>query len=361
MKINFNFSARLKNLEKIFSTEEILAVLVSKAANIFYLSGFRGDSSVLLISKNCRKLITDSRYIEQAKIQAKNFEIVQQTEGLFPKIVEEIKNLGAKEIGFEGNTMTFAEYNYLDENLPDVALKSVELDSLRQIKDSAEIFLIRRACEIADKSFAEILNFIKPGKTEREIAAELENFMRKFGAEKNSFDTIVASGVRGSLPHGIASEKKISEGELVTLDFGAIYQGYCSDMTRTVGVGKISDEWKKIYNSVLQAQLHGLKIIKTGVSGKFADEEVREKLKSAGLGDFFSHALGHSLGIEIHEEPRLSRLSKCERLEPNMIVTDEPGIYIPNVGGIRIEDTVLVTENGAESLTKSPKNLIELT
>ena len=360
MESKFNFPARLENLYKKISAEETDAVLITKPANLFYFSGFRGDSSALFIAKNFCKLITDGRYFEQAQHQIKNFEIVKQTEGLFKKIVEEIKNSGAKKIGFEGKFMTFDQYNFLRDELKEIELKSVEIDSLRQIKDEAEIFLISRACEIADKAFMEILNFIKPGLTELEIAAELEYLMKKFGAEKPAFDTIVASGVRGSLPHGIASEKKIFNGEFVTMDFGAIYQGYCSDMTRTICVGKASDKWKKIYNAVLSAQLHGLEIIKIGTSGKAADEAVREKLKSFGLDEYFSHSLGHSLGIEIHEEPRLSRLSKCESLEKNMIVTDEPGIYIANVGGIRIEDTVLITENGAKSLTRSPKNLIEL-
>lgn len=360
MEKNFDFIARLKNLRKKISDEELEAVLINKTANLFYFSGFRGDSSFLFVSKNFCKLITDGRYFEQAEQQTKNFEIVKQTEGLLKKVVEEIKNSGMKKIGFEGKVMTFAEYNFLREELPEVEFKSVEVDSLRQIKDAAEIFLISRACEIADKAFAEILNFIKPGLSELEVAAELEYLMRKFGAEKSSFDTIVASGVRGSLPHGIASEKKICAGELVTMDFGAIYQGYCSDMTRTICVGHASETWKKFYNAVLSAQLHGLEIIKVGLSGKAADEAVRNKLKAAGFDKYFSHSLGHSLGIEIHEEPRLSRLSKCESLQPNMIVTDEPGIYIPNVGGIRIEDTVLITEEGAQTLTQSPKNLIEV-
>ena len=360
MEEKFNFAGRLENLRKKISAEEIDAVLITKTANLFYFSGFRGDSSALFISKNFCKLITDGRYFEQSQSQTENFEIVKQTEGLYKKIVEEIKNSGVKKIGFEEKILTVERYNFLREELKEIELKPVEVDSLRQIKDAAEISLIRRACEIGDKSFAEILNFIKVGVTENEVAAELEYLMRKFGAEKNSFDTIVASGVRGSLPHGIASEKKIQSGELVTMDFGAIYGGYCSDMTRTICVGKISDEWKKIYNAVLTSQLHGLEIIKIGVSGKAADEAVREKLKNFGLGEYFTHSLGHSLGIEIHEEPRLSKLSKCESLQKNMIVTDEPGIYIANVGGIRIEDTVLITENGAETLTHSPKNLIEL-
>jgi len=360
MNTEFNFEMRLDNLTKKILAEEVDAVLVSKTANLFYFSGFRGDSSVLLVGKNFCKLITDARYTEQAARQTKNFEIVKQTEGLFKKIEEEIKNCGIKKLGFEGKILTFAEYSHLKENLPEVELKSVELDELRQVKDAKEISLIRKACEIGDRAFAEILNFITAGVLENEVAAELEYLMKKFGAEKNSFDTIVASGVRGSLPHGVASDKKISAGEFVTLDFGAIYQGYCSDMTRTVFVGKVSENQQKLYSAVLDAQLYGLEVIKVGKGGKEIDAAVRTKLEQANLGEYFVHSLGHSLGIEIHEEPRLSKLSKCESLLENMIVTDEPGVYLPNVGGIRIEDTVLVTAGGAEPLTRSPKNLIEL-
>lgn len=351
---------RLKNLCNKIIAEEIEAVLITKPANLFYFSGFRGDSTILFISKNFCKLITDGRYTEQAALQTNNFEIIKHTDGLFKKVAEEIKNSNLKKIGFEGKFMTFAEYNFLREELPNVELKSVELDSLRQIKDETEIKLIRQACKIADKAFAEILNFIKAGISEISVAAELEYLMKKFGAEKNSFDTIVASGVRGSLPHGIATDKIICNGELVTMDFGAIYEGYCSDMTRTICVGKAADNQKKFYDAVLSAQLHGLQIIKIGMSGKACDAAVRDKLKSFNLDEYFIHSLGHSLGIEIHEEPRLSPRSTCESLQKNMIVTDEPGIYIAGVGGVRIEDTVLITEHGAETLTNSPKNLIEL-
>ena len=360
MNVEFNFEMRLKKLTQKISAEEVDAVLVSKTANLFYFSGFRGDSSVLLIGKNFCKLITDGRYVEQAKFQTKDFEIVQQTEGLYKKIEEEIKSCGIKRLGFEGKVLTFAEYSHLKENLSEVELKSVELDELRQVKDAAEISLIRKACAIGDKAFAEILNFITAGVLENEVAAELEYLMKKFGAEKISFETIVASGVRGSLPHGVASDKKIASGEFVTMDFGAIYGGYCSDMTRTIFVGKASEQQQKLYNAVLDAQIYGLEVIKVGKGGKEIDAAVRTKLEQAGLGDYFTHSLGHSLGIEIHEEPRLSKLSKCESLLENMIVTDEPGVYIEKVGGIRIEDTVLVTAKGAEALTRSPKNLIEL-
>ena len=360
MTEKFDFADRLKRLREKISSENIDGVLISKPANLFYFSGFRGDSTVLIVTENSKILITDGRYTEQAKIQAADFEIIRQTEGLFKQVEETIKNSGIKILGIEGRFMSVAAYNHLKGNLPEVELKSVELDPLRQIKDSAEISLIRRACEIADKAFSEILKFIRPGIRENEVAARLEYLMRIYGAEKNSFDTIVASGVRGSLPHGIATDKVINFGELVTMDFGAIYKGYCSDMTRTVAVGKIPARLREIYDAVLNAQKFGLEVIKPKKSGKACDEEVREKIKAAGFEEYFIHSLGHGLGIEVHEEPRLSRLSTCESLEPNMLVTDEPGIYVADLGGVRIEDTCLVTDSGVEALTKSPKDLIEL-
>ena len=349
----------IKLLEKI-SAEKVDAVLITKIPNVTYFSGFRGDSSALFIGKNFRRLITDGRYLEQAAAQAKNFQIVEQTEGLYKKIVDEIKISGCKKIGVEGLVMTVAQHSFLKKELNDVKFKSVELDTLRQVKDASEIKKIRRACKIADDAFEKILNFIKPGVSELEVAARLEYFMRRLGSEAAAFTTIVASGVRGSLPHGTATDKKISAGELVTLDFGAIFDGYCSDITRTVGVGKISDEQKKIYNLVLDAQLFGLEQISAGKSGKEIDAAVRDRLTAAGYGKFFVHGLGHGVGLEIHEEPRLSKFSKCEKLLHGMIVTDEPGLYIENFGGVRIEDTVLVTNAEAQPLTHSPKNLIEL-
>lgn len=356
----FDFSNRLANLYDKIAAEEVDALLITKVANVTYFSGFRGDSSALLVGKNIRKLITDGRYIEQAVLQAKNFTLVEQTEGLLKKIVEELKISACKKVGVEGRVMTIAERDYLAEELSGVEFKSVELDTLRQVKDAAEIDCIKRACKIADDAFAKILAVVKPGVCELDVAADLEYFMRRLGSERAAFDTIVASGWRSSLPHGTASDKKICAGELVTFDFGATFNGYCSDITRTICVGKASAEQRKIYNAVLDAQLYGLEVITAGKSGKDIDEAVRERLKASGYGDYFVHGLGHGVGLEIHEEPRLSKLSKSENLLPDMIVTDEPGVYIGDFGGVRIEDTVLVTTGNAQPLTHSPKNLIEL-
>ena len=351
---------RLINLYEKMSAEEVDAFLITKVPNVNYFSGFRGDNAVLFIGKNFRKLITDGRYVEQAITQAKNFTLVEHTEGLYKKIVEEIKISGCKKIGFEGLVMTVAHHSYLKKELANVEFKSVELDTLRQVKDATEIENIRRACKIADDAFTKILPVIKPGIREFEVAADLEYFMRRLGSEAAAFNTVVASGWRGSLPHGTATDKKICAGELVTIDFGATFNDYCSDITRTICVGKASDEQRKIYNLVLDAQLYGLEVIKAGKSGKDIDEAVRNRLTDAGYEKFFVHGLGHGVGLEIHEEPRLSKLSKCESLLPNMIVTDEPGLYIANFGGVRIEDTVLVTSGKAQALTRSPKTLIEL-
>lgn len=355
---SFDFAERIANLYEKISAEEVDALLITKVPNVSYFSGFRGDSSALLVGKNFRKLITDGRYTQQAKRETKNFQIVEHTEGLYKKLVEELK--GCKVVGIEGRVMTVAERDYLANELKGVEFKSVELDNLRQVKDVAEIACIKKACEIADNAFRKILDFIKPNISEVEVAAELEYFMRKFGSERAAFDTIVASGWRGSLPHGIATDKKICAGELVTIDFGAVYNGYCSDITRTVAVGKISSEQKKIYNAVLSAQIYGLEVITAGVGGKDIDAAVRKVFEDAGYGKNFVHGLGHGVGLEIHEEPRLSKRSKTESLLPNMIVTDEPGLYFENFCGVRIEDTVLVTRGSAEPLTHSPKNLIEL-
>lgn len=355
---SFDFAERIANLYEKISAEEVDALLITKVPNVSYFSGFRGDSSALLVGKNFRKLITDGRYTQQAKRETKNFQIVEHTEGLYKKLVEELK--GCKVVGIEGRVMTVAERDYLANELKGVEFKSVELDNLRQVKDVAEIACIKKACEIADRAFEKILDFIKPNISEVEVAAELEYFMRKFGSERAAFDTIVASGWRGSLPHGIATDKKICAGELVTIDFGAVYNGYCSDITRTVAVGKISSEQKKIYNAVLSAQIYGLEVITAGVGGKDIDAAVRKVFEDAGYGKNFVHGLGHGVGLEIHEEPRLSKRSKTESLLPNMIVTDEPGLYFENFCGVRIEDTVLVTRGSAEPLTHSPKNLIEL-
>lgn len=352
---------RLAALRALLAEQGLDAVLVTKYVNLHYFSGFRGDDTILVISRDRAVLVTDSRYTEQAKAQAPLFDLVEQKDGLLPKTADVVKEMGCKKVGFEGNALIYDDFARLAELLQGIDFKTpLKLDALREVKDAGEIKLIRKACEIADAAFADILAFIRPGITELAVAAHMEAKMRELGAEEPSFKTIVASGLRGALPHGVATDKVIRSGELVTMDFGAIYEGYCSDMTRTVCVGKADEKQRKIYAAVLGAQKLALTLIRPGVSGKAVDAAAREVLDRHGLGEYFGHGLGHSLGLEIHEAPRLSRKSNCEALLPGMLITDEPGVYIPGWGGIRIEDTVLVTENGSEALTHSGKELIEL-
>ncbi len=353
------FEDRLTRLKNLLDEKNCSAVIVTKIPNLRYFSGFKGDDSILIITRNEKILVTDFRYIEQAKMQTE-FEIRRQDKGIWSKVFEILKSLGLEKkfIAFEGKNLVVDDYSRLMKNLPDAKFESISLDLLRQVKDDSEVALIQKACDIADHAFEQVLDFIRPGVSENEIAARLENFMRIDGSSKPSFQTIVASGKRSSLPHGVASEKLIERGDFVTMDFGATFDGYCSDITRTVVVGKADDRQKEIYNLVLNAQKSVLEKIRPGVSGKIPDAYVRNM-----FGDFekyFGHGLGHGVGLEIHEEPRLSKFSRCESLQKNMIVTDEPGIYIENFGGVRIEDTTIIRENSAEPLTHSKKDLIEI-
>ena len=354
-------ASRLAALRAFLELQKVDAIVVNKLVHLHYFSGFRGDDTNLVITRDHAFLVTDSRYTEQAAQQAPLYEVVEQKEGLWKKTAELLGKLDGKRIAFEGNALLYENYQKLAALLGNKGeLVSLQLDDLRQVKDKEEISLIRKACEIADQAFDDVLTFLRPGISELEVAARLENCMRQLGSEKPAFDTIVASGTRGSLPHGIATEKLIVAGEFVTMDYGAVYGGYHSDITRTVCVGTATGRQREVYDAVLQAQLLGLSQIRPNASGREVDLAVRRYLKERNLAQYFGHGLGHSLGLEIHEEPRLSFKSKCEALQVNMLVTNEPGVYISGWGGLRIEDTVLVTDKGSEALTTSSKQLIEI-
>lgn len=352
---------RVDALRQLMAAGRIDGVLAYSNENRRYLSGFTGSTGFVVIGRNVAEFITDFRYKEQAAIQCKGFEVVIQSNNLMEKLAEALRRDGIKRLGIEEDFMTVGFCEDLKTAMPGVELvpaRSV-FARLRVTKDASEIENIRKAAGIADEAFKHMLGYIRAGMREAEVALELEFFMRKKGASALSFDSIVASGVRSSLPHGKASEKVIEDGEFLTLDFGCVYNGYCSDMTRTVFIGKATEKHRKIYDIVLRAQVEALKGIKPGVSGKAVDKIAREIISSEGYGEYFGHGLGHGVGLAVHEDPRLSPLGE-NILEAGMIVTDEPGIYIPEFGGVRIEDLVLVTENGAETLSKSPKELIEL-
>jgi Xaa-Pro aminopeptidase len=350
---------RLIKLRKFMNENSLDCMLISKPESRRYFSGFSGSAGMLLISKHSNKLLTDFRYTEQAAAQATQYEIVRYS-NIGKTLAEVIKELGVIQVGFEGDFVTYDGHQELANNLQSINLIPVQLDALRMIKDEAEIVSIKKAVEIADNAFSKILSFIKPGMSEQEVALELEYYMRKFGAEKPAFDTIMASGKRGALPHGRASEKIIEIGDLVTMDFGAVYKGYHSDITRTICMGKATTKQQDIYKIVLAAQLAGVQAVAPGKVGKEVDAISRNVIVNAGFGEFFGHGLGHGLGLNIHEEPRLSPANIHTVLMKNMVVTVEPGIYLPDWGGVRIEDTVLVSDEGCQILTASSKQLIEL-
>lgn len=351
---------RVNKLQAQLEENEIDALLVTKRENIRYLSGFTGSSGVIVITSNSASFITDFRYTEQANDQVKGYDIIELDTSLIKSVADVVSRESIKRLGIEQDAMTVGQYRTYEKEV-DVQLIETSgiVEKLRLIKDESEIKIMKEAAAIADAAYTHIQTFIRPGRTEREVANELEMFMRSKGADSSSFDIIVASGLRSALPHGVASDKVIQTGELVTLDFGTYYKGYCSDITRTLAIGPVSDELRQIYDTVLRAQLAGVEGIRAGITGIEADALTRDIIKEAGYGEYFGHSTGHGLGMEVHEAPGLSFRSDTV-LEPGMVVTIEPGIYINGVGGCRIEDDVVITEDGCYLLTQSPKELITI-
>ena len=323
----------------------------------------KSSAGMLLIFKECAYLIIDFRYIEKARNTVKNCTVMEQ-ENLTEQINSLMKKHNAKSLAVESMDMTLSRMSFLEKKFPDIEfIKSDELSNniydMRTIKSTEEIEKIHKAQKIAEKAFDEILGFIRPGVTEREIALKLDNCMLENGAEGLSFETIALAGANTSMPHGVPGNYKVKNGDFVLMDFGAVYDGYHSDMTRTVCVGQSSEKMGKIYDIVLKAQLEALKKVKSGITGSELDGYARDIIDESGYGDFFGHSLGHGVGMEIHEFPTAS--SKSEPiLKENMVVTVEPGIYLPGEFGVRIEDFVVVTENSHQNLTNCPKKLIIL-
>ncbi|MBB6675252.1 M24 family metallopeptidase [Cohnella nanjingensis] len=338
------------------------AVLITNEVNRRYLTGFTGSSGVVLISGSEAALLTDFRYREQAPKQAIGFEIVEHAADVYATVAELLQKWGVKRLLFEDQHVTFASYTSIREKLAPVELvpAGTPVEQLRMVKDEGELAIIQQAADIADQAFTHILSHLKPGVTERQIALELEFFMRSLGASGTSFDTIVASGERSAMPHGVASDRVIGRDEFVTLDYGASYQGYVSDITRTVVVGRAGDKHREIYGIVLESQLYALERLKPGMTGREGDALTRDIITRYGYGDHFGHGTGHGIGMEIHEAPRLSRMASDTILTPGHVVTVEPGIYLPGFGGVRIEDDVVLTDAGIKILTHSPKELIVL-
>ena len=353
----------LSKIREQLAKYDIEAMLVTGEAGEHYAVGFHGEG-VVLVTERESWYCTDSRYIESAEKQITDCEIVMTGKGKdhMALAAEEIAKQGVKRIGIQEDAMSLQEYRVWAKALG-TGIELVDAGALicelRASKDEDEMKLMRQAQAITDQTFTEILNHIRPGETEQEIAAKLTYYQMKFGAEKNSFDPIVVSGPKGSLPHGIPGDKQIRSGEFVTMDFGCMVEGYCSDMTRTVAVGQPTEEMEQVYNIVLKAQLAGIAAAKAGAIGCEVDETARSIIRDAGYGPYFGHGLGHSLGLEIHENPNFNtRWNKP--IPAGAVLSVEPGIYLPGKLGVRIEDVVWLKEGGCEVLTKSEKKLIVL-
>ncbi len=351
-------------MDRIFETKNVDAVVVSDPYNMRHMSGFAGGEGYVYFSPKTKAIITDSRYTEAASKEAYDgFCVIEAT--VAKSHLEVIKDLaaadGAKTIGFEDLYISYSGYMNLKEKCGFDNLVPVGdyLNNLRSIKEPWEIDRMRIAESIGDKAFSHVLNIIRPGMTELEVAAELEYAMKKNGASSLSFDTIAASGPNTSLPHAVPGKRVIKEGDFVTMDFGCVYEGYCSDMTRTIVVGHADDRQIEIYNTVYKAQTESLKAIHAGVIGCDIHKVAADIIAEAGYGQYFGHGLGHSVGLYIHESPNFSPREK-NAIMANTVITVEPGIYVPDFGGVRIEDMIVVTESGYENLAHSKKELIEV-
>lgn len=351
---------RVNNLREQMKSEGISSFLITSPYNLRYLTGFTGTTGLALIGLEEAFFITDFRYTEQAAKQCVGFEIVKNVGPILEVVADLVESKNIENLGFEESFVSFKQYVEL-EGLLEVDLIPVSgmVEELREIKDEEEIAIVEKACEIADKAFSHILTYIKPGMTEIQVANELDFYMRSLGASSVSFETIVASGLRSAMPHGVASEKIIEQGDMITIDFGCYYNGYVSDMTRTISLGEPSDKLREIYNIVKEAQQKVLDVAKPGMTGVELDAVARDYIASKGYGEAFGHSTGHGIGLEIHEGPNVSKLAE-KAFVPGNIITNEPGIYLPGIGGVRIEDDMLVTENGIKRLTHSEKELIIL-
>ena len=354
-------------MEKINRLQSFLkssheAILIYSPENRRYFTGFPSSDGYLLVTKKDAVLFADSRYIEAAQKGA--FCEARQVTRVSTEVKDYVREKNILKIYTERERLTVSMADFLKTVFlpcrvtPSKRLEK-KIDEIRMVKSPEEIEYIKKAQAIAEDAFEHILAFIKPGVTERQIALELDFYMLSHGAEALSFETIAVAGKKTSMPHGVPDDSIVKIGDFITMDFGAVYKGYHSDMTRTVAVGEISAEQKKIYEIVLQAQLNALNILSEGVTGKEADDAARSVISDAGYGDYFGHGTGHGVGIEIHEQPNVS-MRNDSPLKAGNVVTVEPGIYLPGKFGVRIEDMAVITENGYENLTKTPKELIIL-
>ncbi len=351
-----------KKVQDIIGKLQLDAVLISNGNNMHYISGFTGETGYVYVSGSRHAVITDFRYTIQAELEAEGYEVITIGANGYEEVINELIAADrVSRLGFEAEELLYSKYQDLKEKLRNVELVPMkdEITRLRRIKTPRELENIRRAEEIGDRVFTDILDFIQPGMTELEVAARIEYLLKLYGGQRTSFPAIVASGINSSMPHAVPTTKRLEKGDFLTMDFGCVYEGYCSDMTRTIVIGKASDKQKEIYQLVLDAQLAALETIRAGLKGWEVDKVARDMIYGAGYEGCFGHGLGHSVGLFIHESPRLSPTEE-EILQVGMTETVEPGIYIKGFGGVRIEDLVVVTETGCDNFTRSDKKLIEL-
>lgn len=352
--------SRVSKVQDKLQEQNLDALIVESPYNLRYVSNFTGTAGLSVITRQNAYFITDFRYTEQANSQASHMTVIQHSGNLYGEVEKIIQDESIQTIGFEKDHVTYTGYETLKDRLSAELVPVANLiEELRLIKDQDEIDTIKKAIEITEKAYAHILDYVEEGMTEIQIANELDFYMRELGATGVSFDTIVASGYRSAMPHGVASDKKIEKGDMITIDFGCYYKGYVSDMTRTFAFGDPGEELKNIYQIVLDANLKVNEAAKAGVTGAELDKIARDYIASHGYGEQFGHSLGHGIGLEIHEGPAVSRLND-QPLPVNSVITNEPGIYVAGLGGVRIEDDLVITENGNINLMNATKELIIL-
>lgn len=373
-------------IEKLLSEAKVDIALLTDEASMHYLSGFTGEGYVL-VTREWGRVVTDSRYTVSARAECPDFEVIDWAgKGYYKPAMDAVKDKSIRTVGYEDQYLTVSAFSQFEKKLQRFAkLKPLKdkADQLRQVKSEEEIRRIREAEAIGDRAFARLMmdfgvsaeKLGEVGKevaayhvatpmvavktTEKQVAAKLEFYLKDEGGERLSFDTIAASGLNGAMPHAVPTDKRLQKGELLTLDFGCVYQGYCSDMTRTVAIGRPSTALRRIYDIVRRAQQTALDGIRPGMTGKEIDALARDVIRDAGYDKQFGHSLGHSVGLKIHERPGFSKKEKTE-IRPGMVISVEPGIYAEDIGGVRIEDLVVITENGVENLARSVKELISI-
>ncbi|MBR0444701.1 MAG: aminopeptidase P family protein [Clostridia bacterium] len=349
---------RISKLRAAFAQNSVDAALITSYENMLYYSGFKCAEAYLLITGKDAYIFTDFRYTIQARDEARECRVIEiSNDTLIARLQEVLSSDGVRTCGFEEEKLTVSQFREFEALSVELKPLSRTISSFRLFKDADEIENLRIAQSMADKAFGQFLERVRPGMTEVEAAAELDYLCRLQGSEGPSFDTIIGSGPNGAMCHAIPGQRKLADGDLVVVDFGCVYNGYHSDMTRTFGIGKVSDKCRRIYDIVLEAQLKVLDSLRSGISGKEMDRIARDCIASYGFGECFGHGLGHGFGLEIHEKPRASRLSE-DTLLSGMTITDEPGIYLEGEFGVRIEDDLVVTDDGYINLANTTKKLI---